>query len=336
MTFNQCASNEKELLASVVQWASHRNWRELDQNTLAGIAQQEGIDFATALLYSRLLHSSEHGPTIRRLERCDTDGIPKHDVAEFRIGIVPGGLHQESRDSRECLNCVYGELQRHGFAAEIIPTASFGPLHDNAGVIVEWLSAVSEPTIVVSLSKGGAETKLALKQNPTAFRNVRVWIDASGLLEGSEWVTWLLDRTISNLGARFWSWFHWRRGYRFSTLQELRRGPGTMLNFDVIIPGHMTAFRIVGFPLTNDLTYRYSKRSHMRLTPRGPSDGIGIMLGDLTRWPGAIYPVWRADHFLRPTGQTICDFVGKVVHHVMSNELKQSSAESQVESVPRA
>ena len=71
--------------------------------------------------------------------------------------------------------------------------------------IADWLDARREAEmIVVSLSKGTAEVKLALKHHPEAFRHVYAWINISGLLYGSEWVRWLLDRPISRCSARVW------------------------------------------------------------------------------------------------------------------------------------
>ena len=45
-----------------------------------------------------------------------------------------------------------------------------------------------------------------------------------------------------------------------------------------------------------------ARRNHRLLAPLGPNDGGGVLLADACRWPGALYPVWGADHFMRPPG----------------------------------
>ena len=57
---------------------------------------------------------------------------------------------------------------------------------------------------------------------------------------------------------------------------------------------------MVGLPLACHLRTRRARRAWRRLVALGPSDGGGILLGDLCRLPGLIYPVWGADHYLDP------------------------------------
>jgi hypothetical protein len=205
-------------------------------------------------------------------------------------------------------------VSRHGLPTEIVPVRSFGLLPEQAGIIAECLNARREAeVIVVSLSKGTAEVKLALKHHPEAFRHVRAWVNISGLLYGSEWVRWLLDRRVSRWSARVWCWY-WR--YPFAALEQLRRGQNTLLDFDVSPPAHMRTIHIIGLPLTNRLSHKYTRRSFLRLTPLGPNDGMGIMAGDVVRYPGLIYPVWSADHFLRSRGLDVQAFVGRVLHYL--------------------
>jgi hypothetical protein len=56
---------------------------------------------------------------------------------------------------------------------------------------------------------------------------------------------------------------------------------------------------VIGFPLRHHLTRR-SRRGCRRLARLGLSDGGGILLGEVTRLPGLLYPVWGADHYLDP------------------------------------
>jgi hypothetical protein len=306
---------ERALMARVEQWTPVPCWNELSQARLADIASREGIDFATALLYCRLRQSPVHGPAIAALDGL-TASDPESRSADWRpfVAIVPGGCHEESADSRASLQMVHAEVTQQRLPTEIVPVRSFGLLPEQASLVAEWLDARREAeVIVVSLSKGSAEVKLALKRYPGAFRRVCAWINISGLLYGSEWVRWLLDRTISRWSARVWCWY-WR--YPFAALEQLRRGPSSLLDFDLTTPAHMQTIHVIGLPLANRLSHPYTRRSFLRLTPLGPNDGMGIMAGDLVRYPGLIYPVWDADHFLRSRGLNVQTFVRRVLQYL--------------------
>lgn len=307
---------ERALLARVEQCKSMPSWSELSQSRLAEIASREGIDFATTLLYHCLRRSSVHGPGIVALDNGLEVSQRGSRGAEWRpfVAIVPGGCHEESADSRAALQMVHAEVSRQGLPTEILPVRSFGLLPEQAGIIADWLEARREPELIlVSLSKGSAEVKLALKYHPEAFRAVSAWVNISGLLYGSEWVRWLLDRTTSRWSARLWCWY-WR--YPFAALEQLRRGPGTLLDFELSTPEHLQTIHIVGLPLKDRLTHLYTRRSFFRLTPLGPNDGMGIMAGDVVRYPGLVYPVWGADHFLRSRGLNVQEFVRRVLEHL--------------------
>src|SRR5262249_734546 len=91
-------------------------------------------------------------------------------------------------------------VQRLNCRIERVPLPSFGPLRAGAALVRDWLRArAGEEIVLVSLSKGGAEGKLALAEPDAAetFRPVRAW----GRLWGGGW------------GCGGWSWGRrWRAG----------------------------------------------------------------------------------------------------------------------------
>ena len=302
---------EQDLFSRVGRAGSLPELQELDFPTLESLTEREGVDFATALLYLRLRQSNEHGPWIEALEREPDHHCPHSPGPRVLVGVVPGGCHEESADSRERLRLVRDQVARAGLAVELIPVHSFGRLPEQVEIVCTWLAAHADHDIIlVSLSKGGAEVKLALNGQPQSFRHVSAWVDVSGLLFGSEWVRWLLDRRISRWGARLWCWY---RGYPFAALDQLCRGRQSLLDFDFDVPDHLQLFHIYGFPLTGDLSHPYTERSFSRLSSHGPNDGMGVMLGDLVRLPGRIYPVWRADHFLRSRRLDLRELISRVL-----------------------
>jgi len=62
-------------------------WR-LHGDNLRHLSAQEGIDFATALLYERLVNSTKHGPFIRQIESLATSDESPLSV-DVTVVIVP-------------------------------------------------------------------------------------------------------------------------------------------------------------------------------------------------------------------------------------------------------
>jgi hypothetical protein len=79
---------------------------------------------------------------------------------------------------------------------------------------------------------------------------------------------------------------------------------------------------LVGFPLRRHLTTSFSRFCHRTLSKWGPNDGT-VLLSDLIRWPGDVYPVWGADHFFRPESRAR-KLITAVLQH-LAVELKNPS-----------
>lgn len=289
---------ERALLERAARWPVG-GWRELTVARLRQVAAGEGVDFAAALLYDRLLRSPEHGPFIRRVHAAPAEA-PAPGRGPAALVIVPGACYAEyphtGADGRRLLAIAEG----WGWRVEVIPVASFGPLAVNAHIIGDWLDGRPEGSVIlVSLSKGGADVKtaLALPGAARAFRNVAAWVSLSGILFGSPLAGWFARHPVGRVLARLVAWYH---RYDFAVLRELDHGPDTPLDGDLVLPPGLEVVHVVGLPLSAHLRSRLARRSHRRLAALGPSDGGGTLLGDVARLPGRVYPVWGCDHYLNP------------------------------------
>lgn len=280
-----------------LQCREHHGYRELTVEVLRQIAARKGNDFATALLHDRLVRSPEHGPFIQRVDASAEVGRPPSGAL---LAIVPGACYREFPQTGADGRRLQEDAHRHGWPVEMVPVASFGSLADNARMIRDWLHGRPKKKIVlVSLSKGGADVRTALAQPDAAetFRNVAAWINLSGIVFGTELANWFLQRRFWRMMVRF---LCWRHGYAMSTLEELVRRPGGPLDGDVVLPPGLRAVHMIGFPMQRHLRSQRARRGHRRVAALGPGDGGGIMLGDVGRLPGWIYPVLGADHYLEP------------------------------------
>jgi hypothetical protein len=265
-------------------------WREMSAS--------RGIDVATAALYLRVRGVMRNRGLI---ERVASDApLPIADTP--RVLVMPGAFHAEyprtGGDGARVLE-IAAEL---GWPAERVAVPSLGPCAANADALVRALAAGrGRPTVLVSLSKGGADVRAALSRTDAAkaMRDVRCWVSLSGMVSGTPLIRWLRDRPLRCLGVRML--LRWR-GQRFSVLDELRHGEGTALGEKFELPAGLRAIHVLGFPMGRHLSDDWARRGHARLAPLGPNDGGGVMLADALGWPGEVYPVWGADHYLRVAG----------------------------------
>ncbi len=291
-------TDERALLDKAANWPGCA-WSELSPEVVQQIAGREGTDFATALMYERLCSSSEHGPFIQAVDATPETPDARELLRDVTVAIVPGAFYEEHPETGADGRFVLDEAARLGCRTTCVPLLSFGPLRENASRLLDWLDRQPpQPIVLVSLSKAGAEVRLALA-DPAAggrFRQVVGWFNLSGLVRGTAMVNWLFEQRLRALGVRLHFW--WNR-YSYAALHELERRPG-MFDGDFHIPDELLAVHLYGFPLVRHLSRPIARRGHRRLAPLGPNDGGASLLADLAGLPGSIYPVWGADHYLQP------------------------------------
>jgi hypothetical protein len=280
--------SDRVLLVRAAEYCERRKIEEISQGVLRQITRDEGIDFATAVLYCVVSESKSlcHFTNEAIVEAGSSSNVT--------VAIIPGAFYVEHpetgadgrrlREAAELLNC----------KTELIETASVGTLSANSETILEWLrSNRGRKVVLASFSKGGADVKVALRRNPELFRNVIGWINLGGTTEGSSIVTWILSRRIPRLIARAIFWWH---GREMQFLHDLHRTSEGALDFPLSLPSHLRAIHVIGFPLRNHLSTPRARTWHHRLSNEGPNDGAA-MLFDACQLPGVVYPVWGADHY---------------------------------------
>ncbi|HEV7783732.1 MAG TPA: hypothetical protein VGQ28_00260 [Thermoanaerobaculia bacterium] len=267
---------------------------------LRDFAAREGIDAATTFLYRSLLVSPFHGPFIRRIEETCKRPVSAVWRSDAILAVVPGAFYRENPRSGADGHVLREQAEALGCPTDLVPLASAGSVKENARILCDWLARQpARPVILASLSKGGADVKMALTRPDAerAFGNVTAWISLCGILDGTPMAEWLLSP--KNPGAVLSRLYYRLRGRSTSFLPDLRHGPGQTLDFELRLPAHVRLISVVGFPLREHLDRGIARRCHRRLTPLGPNDG-GLVLADVCALPGLVYPIWGADHYLQP------------------------------------
>jgi hypothetical protein len=306
---------ETDLLQRARAWSGQPTLAAVNHEALRKLTRQQGVDFATAVLYDRLRRAPEHEAFIKRLESPCPPPKARRDLL---VAVVPGYLYRERSHTGADGAIVLEHAQRLGYRTVTVPLPSRGGVRSNARLLGEWLDQQTEDAIVLaSISKGGAEVKLVLA-NPGAerrFRKVRAWVNLCGLLSGTPLVSWLLARPLRRWLVRFQFWL---RRYDFAVLDELRHGPGELLSEPLRVPEHLEVIHLQGFPLRQHFSSSLAARGHRRISPLGPNDSGCVLLGDLVGLPGRIYPVWGCDHYLRPRWD-VGVLVERLLHHLSAD-----------------
>ena len=288
-------AHERGVLERVAATQEFGDLASLTPEALRRVTAREGCDFATALLHRRIVESERHGPFLRELgTRRDHPGA--HHV---RVAIVPGAFYQENPHTGADGRVVREAADQAGFLVTRAPVSSTGSLAENARAITEWVDAHrNHPLILVSVSKGGSDLKMALAQPGAAktFEHVIGWINVCGILDGTPMADWLLS---PHWIARVNRFVYRVRGRSLDFLDDMRRFAGCPLDFPLSFPAHLRVAHVLGFPLRRHLRDGLARRCHARLESFGPNDG-SIVLADTPAWAGQLCPVWGADHYLRP------------------------------------
>jgi hypothetical protein len=293
----QFSSDDKNLLKRVADFAPFGKLSECSHANLLQISARHGLDFATALLYDRILRHPKHSSFFERVHSNEPPGAGPLPL----IAIIPGAFHRENKHTGADGALLAGILRSMGCSVECVPVGSFGSLYENAGIIARWLKQQkNRPVIVASLSKGTADMKMALATPDISevFNHVAAWISLSGLPQGTPLVDWLERQWWRKIGVKFLLRL---RGQKYSVIEELRHGAQAPLAQWPPLPAHLSIVHIMAFPLRRHLAHRWALRGFERLSPMGPNDGGGFLLGDAAILPGVLFPVWGADHYFQPT-----------------------------------
>lgn len=271
------------------------DFRGITRQKLNEIARQHGIDLATAWWCDQIRRCEEQRDFIRAVESRD------HPVSEERpnIVLVPGafyGQHRHTGADGDQIIQIAGAL---GWPCERVAIQSFGRLEVNAARILDHLlQTKAKRVMLVSLSKGSADVAAAMmdRRADRAMSSVCGWVSISGMVTGTPLVQWLRSHRLRTLGVHL---LLWCRAQRFAVVDQLCSENGPLAG-PLRIPAHLRAFHVVGCPLRRHLRHPWSARGYERIAPLGPTDGGGILLADLARLPGSIYPAWGADHYFQP------------------------------------
>lgn len=265
-------------------------------------------DLKTMLLYRACFHG-ENGEFLNKVGEIP---VPHQPVgAGARLLIVPGmnfDNHPETGASGELVETIG---QRLGFDVTMLKIKSLGSATENATLLERQLPTQREkPAWVVTLSKGTADFRGALNRLGGWPDWLSGWINLSGVFQGTPVANRLTDsRDMRTLALRALIAVG---GLVARGIAEMRTD--SVLWANAVTPPHPDRLlHVIGYPPTWTIEMRISHHYKWLAANHGPSDGV-IPLKECLEYPGRIYPVWGADHFMR--GPELARLVYKLLHYV--------------------
>lgn len=296
-TLPRRAIDEVRLLAAASERLARQPAADLDHERLLRLTESEGIDAATAVVYEWI-----RSRPANRAFASKVDAIRhRREFERFQGGtvvVVPASFYREfpSLGADGALLMEVGSAL--GLRSLRVDVPSRATVDEGAVSLLRTLrTTLSRPVVVASLSKGGADVRVALERDPEAFANVEAWIQVGGLLRGSPLADDLLGGTsLKRICGR--------------AALGLIRAPSALvsglrwhadpLGTDIRVPSRLRVFNVVGCPIRSHLLGNVAARWEF-LARFGPNDGTSLVLDSIC--PGGVtYPIWGSDHYFRLPG----------------------------------
>src|SRR5258707_3114804 len=283
--------------------------RPLDWLTLREISAETTPDFATLFFIKQSLSDSRNA----RLQKAYRQEVHRIDAAtrrttravaarselrKYKLIFVPGVHYLSDQSSGADFYSQRQLFRQLGLSIELAATQEDGTIEENAAIIagvVRSESRSSTPLILISASKAGPETALALGKmlEPSETTSVKAWLSVGGLVEG----TFLADHVTG------WpkSWLA-RIVLRYSGIDP-RSLPGMTTTAsrermkEIRLPLHIFMLQFVGAPLSGDIANDVRHR-YIELRKNGPNDGLTLLADELV--PHGVTIIEPGlDHFYR-------------------------------------
>ena len=283
--------------------------RPVDWLTLKEISAETSPDFATLFFINHCLsdHTNErfqagYSKEVQRVKLLIHQGgwarTVRPGLRGYKILFIPGFHYVSDTTSGADFSNQRLLMRELGLNVQLAATEEDGTIEENAEIIariVRCESRCQSKLIVVSTSKGGPETALALGKmlRPGEATSVKAWLSVGGLIGG----TLLADRVMTwpkSWIARIIFWFE---KIDFRSLSGLTTGASRARMNSLRLPPRILVVQYVAAPLSGDIADDVRDRYNY-LRKYGPNDGLTLLADELVPHANTIVEL-GFDHFFR-------------------------------------
>ncbi len=257
-----------------------------DREALGRLARRHSTDLATLHFVARLYEQPDNRRVqdafhahLRRLTTGERVALAPDRA--YLVAFVPGYAYRRDPATGADFARPRAMLEAAGFRTLLVETEELAGVERNAGLVAERLTRLAEGEeriIVVSASKGGPETALALGEglSADAARRVKAWISVGGLLRGSPYADRYLGWPRRWLAALALTW----EGLPKSLVRDMSTVERTPVLARLRLPAHLLTLQYVGAPLSGQVP-PWSRGRYCALSPHGPNDGLTLLADEL-------------------------------------------------------
>ena len=269
------------------------------RESLAAHARATSLDQA-AELFARVIDAVPRNREFRlRYERSLADPLsPERETSHELFLLVPGWRYRTEPATGADLAQVQRVLESRGFETRLVPIEENDTVEANAVTLaaeIERLAPDGRRLILVSTSKGGPETHLALDRLRRAdgAEHVAAWVNIGGLLHGTAiadyWDAWPRS-WLAAIGFAF-------RGHHTRAIPSMATAASRARIAASQLPAHVLVVNYLAVPRERDLT-DWTRGNYAILAEHGPNDGL-TLLADAIVPQGITVAELGFDHFFR-------------------------------------
>jgi ethanolamine utilization protein EutP (predicted NTPase) len=278
--------------------------KSLDTKTLADISTLYSADVATIYFLQQLYQNPSNQSAQDLFVSLSSDQSSDQNQAlvealkSYLIVFVPGLAYKQDTTTGANFARQRRLLTSIGIHHELIEVGEWDLVEDNAKIVADRLkilSTTNSKIIVVSASKGGLETAIALgKILPSdALTAVKSWINVGGILRGSP----IADHYLCAPKCWLAEFMLWTKGKKINLVRDIsyqhRKESFNALQF----PAHIKIINFMGAPLATQIDKRIKSR-YCSMKKLGPNDGLTPLADEIVT-NGITVSALGLDHYFR-------------------------------------
>lgn len=290
---------EKELLDKARKYKKYPQLKDLTEKALLEISRKEqDIDFASAVFYDRMIRQPRNYEFLQELKQLAQKNyrVNQYQNSKIHLYIIPGMFYKDNTGIGARGEYLTSHAFFLGIPSVVVPIGQLATVEQNAQVICQFIANHPQKSIIASISKGGADFKLAtqLCGSQEYFSRVVAWINLGGLTSG----TYLVEQIEKDIWL-YWQtrYYFWKNNFDYESLSSIAKKADSTWQKKWQKPPHLPLVNITGVPTRLMLTKRAIPMYNL-LKIYGPNEGMNL-LADSYLSGGVSLPLWRNDHYFR-------------------------------------
>jgi len=276
---------------------------KLETKTLSEISTKHSFDVATLFFLERAYQSNNNKAAQDQYlsfyaQQLSENNIDLTTLKEYYIAFVPGLAYKEDPTTGANFARQRELFTSAGISNELIETGEWSLVNQNAQIIANRLmelSKIHKNIILVSASKGGLETAIALNKflSPEQTKSIKSWISVGGILKGSP----VADNYLKAPNCWFAEFMLWTKSKNMDIVQDMSYIKRSESFKEMHFPEHIKIIHFVGTPLATQISKEIKGR-FCSMIKLGPNDGLTPIADEITK-QGIIISELGLDHYYR-------------------------------------